>query len=1276
MKARVVFATLILLLAGLFWQCPPSFCAVVTSLSDSPGDDYGPGTYSYPTDGVFASGSFDITGFEVDVQGSRVEFTIDVVAELDDPWGSGAGFSIQSIDIYIDTDGVEGSGATWTLDGRHARVSPVNAWEMALWCAPPFDGFQSQVIYPDGSTDTSDVRTEVDQSQGRITLSVPKSTIGTPISAWRYIVLMLGQNGYELGRIRPVRQLSDQWRFGGGTDGDSDSNIIDMVTVSGLSQEGMLANYDPATSQVCVLFAEPDSVAPAIVHSPVTATEANLPIFLPATVVDSVVVEVRVHYRQAGQTQFNVRNFARNGIGTWSGEIPGEEVQEGTMEYFLFAHDGLLSSTLPADTLFPFAVTVGPDVSLPVISQVSADPLTFYPDGDGFRDSTAISWHLSEPCFTSVEVEDSLGQAVRTLADSLFFDSGPSGVWWNGRDDVGQLADDGTYTVIIGATDLAGKSAVPGSTVTVLNSSPPPRQIDAVFLFHFNQNLVPYSKVASTACYVGLLETLRAHPSLKFMIHLSGCLLHSLLWLDSRAVDLTLAGVADGQFEIVGSTYGQNIMYSTRVDSTDFQFNDEQIKTHRELITKIFGVSPVSFWNPERTWTQNFVQLIADNGYENVQVEDHILFDSGISGSEYLVRTTSYNGRTVNVFDDDKSFEGTVNYAIDSGDYQAVINFLHDRYNEDANDEFAVCYHEDAEATGLWDYEGGEHPSVDWSNLDALLTALESDTLINVTTYSEFIDTHGTSSSVGNIVDGAAVWMGGADWFDENASPTGDAYRQFFDEIRDTVNAVRQELASATVDTTSASRLLEHAWFNIVAYQYEFLVHGQATHDGYVDWEMARAAYAAARAAREAILAQPREYVEDLNQDGVNEVVVVSNSEMLVFSTRGGKLLYWFDLIEGVEELGGENFMYYNELFADEAHYVSRLAGGTDVYTWLAGNGIFPEVFDWQFEVRRRAFEDSILVDGSYAGDIREALFSPVTIPGGVYFSYDSPDFTLSKSYSLSGSTLDVYYSFFNKQSYSRLFSLHSETAFCPSCLEAMDSGVTSLKYWTGNDTTSYVAPGVIGVTNTVTNHSLRYDFTSAPTALYGQEVLFGLELTPEFAATIPGLTQGNFSFSVTKSVGSIDVGEESPPAPTGLLLRGCSPNPFAGSLAVTFVVGGRSGLPSSDAASPGSDESGQGGGLRNGSSQRGRGVASSGPAGGVYALENWNEPGRGVSLRVFDVTSRFVRTLFEGELPPGVYAVNWDGRNEKGRRVPSGVYLLHLEGDGESSTTKVVRIR
>ncbi len=62
------------------------------------------------------------------------------------------------------------------------------------------------------------------------------------------------------------------------------------------------------------------------------------------------------------------------------------------------------------------------------------------------------------------------------------------------------------------------------------------------------------------------------------------------------------------------------------------------------------------------------------------------------------------------------------------------------------------------------------------------------------------------------------------------------------------------------------------------------------------------------------------------------------------------------------------------------------------------------------------------------------------------------------------------------------------------------------------------------------------------------------------------------------------------------------------------------------------------------------------------------------VCLRVFDVAGREIRTLHLPNRPAGEHVVTWDGRNQKGDMVRSGVYLLRLEatdpGVGQGTTT------
>jgi len=63
-------------------------------------------------------------------------------------------------------------------------------------------------------------------------------------------------------------------------------------------------------------------------------------------------------------------------------------------------------------------------------------------------------------------------------------------------------------------------------------------------------------------------------------------------------------------------------------------------------------------------------------------------------------------------------------------------------------------------------------------------------------------------------------------------------------------------------------------------------------------------------------------------------------------------------------------------------------------------------------------------------------------------------------------------------------------------------------------------------------------------------------------------------------------------------------------------------------------------------------------------------------TLVVYDVSGRRVRSLSSGPLEAGPHAVRWDGRNDEGRLVPSGVYFCRLTaaGAGELRERAVVR--
>lgn len=62
------------------------------------------------------------------------------------------------------------------------------------------------------------------------------------------------------------------------------------------------------------------------------------------------------------------------------------------------------------------------------------------------------------------------------------------------------------------------------------------------------------------------------------------------------------------------------------------------------------------------------------------------------------------------------------------------------------------------------------------------------------------------------------------------------------------------------------------------------------------------------------------------------------------------------------------------------------------------------------------------------------------------------------------------------------------------------------------------------------------------------------------------------------------------------------------------------------------------------------------------------------VSITVFDVTGRAVRTFAEGRyLPAGAHAFSWNGADDAGSLLKRGVYLVRVRGQGRSITRKHV---
>ncbi len=224
---------------------------VILEVNDPANDDYGPGTYTYPKDGVFAGGSFDILKFVAGYDESTIIFKFDLRGPVENHWGSPNGMSGLTLDIYIDKDG-DNQGGRALLPGRNLALADGFAWDLAIhaegWTAAIYEPGEAIVRI----AEASQFQIVTDPGQRKVTIRVPKSLIGDDAENWRFAAMVLGQEGFPSGgvlRVRDVIPTAEQWRFGGAPVGVTNhTRVIDLVWPAAGEQESFLGAFTPGTT--------------------------------------------------------------------------------------------------------------------------------------------------------------------------------------------------------------------------------------------------------------------------------------------------------------------------------------------------------------------------------------------------------------------------------------------------------------------------------------------------------------------------------------------------------------------------------------------------------------------------------------------------------------------------------------------------------------------------------------------------------------------------------------------------------------------------------------------------------------------------------------------------------------------------------------------------------------------------------------------------------------------------------------------------------------------
>jgi hypothetical protein len=232
-------------------------------------DDHGAGTVRYPDDKLFQPGSFDLTAFRVLPFSGGVRFEVDLRVRIAPPPQdrrvtqrtylrdlSNNGLFLQNIDIYIDRDGVPGSGHTDTMPGRNASIAPGSGWEKAVVLTPQPAGARAllKLIAPKLAQDT--FFPDNLQIRGRtVSVELSDTDLGAFDPHWGYVVFVSGASFDESFRVldpnvsgfgrslftRSVRPSRNDESFGGGEHDGLNTNIIDMLLPAGWDQKRVLA---------------------------------------------------------------------------------------------------------------------------------------------------------------------------------------------------------------------------------------------------------------------------------------------------------------------------------------------------------------------------------------------------------------------------------------------------------------------------------------------------------------------------------------------------------------------------------------------------------------------------------------------------------------------------------------------------------------------------------------------------------------------------------------------------------------------------------------------------------------------------------------------------------------------------------------------------------------------------------------------------------------------------------------------------------------------------
>ena len=205
---------------------------LVAEFTDPSGDDDGPGSYVYPTDGAFQDGAFDLRRFTVYESETAYLFAFEVQNLYD---AFGGAFSPHFFVVYLSDASIDGGRRT-QLDDLNPTVEFDAAWDYRVSAS----GFGANVV-DDAGTSLGTPERLVDLNGDTAILSVPKTALSGLDLDSVAVAPVVGSE--DFGAFRDVAVEASGFTFGGAEPEavENAPSVIDLLTPEGVSQAEALA---------------------------------------------------------------------------------------------------------------------------------------------------------------------------------------------------------------------------------------------------------------------------------------------------------------------------------------------------------------------------------------------------------------------------------------------------------------------------------------------------------------------------------------------------------------------------------------------------------------------------------------------------------------------------------------------------------------------------------------------------------------------------------------------------------------------------------------------------------------------------------------------------------------------------------------------------------------------------------------------------------------------------------------------------------------------------